>query len=92
MSILIPYQQLSEEQKAVIRRVSRTSNNLYVEGPAGSGKTLISLYALKDFVENEMGDILFLMYNHSLYGYLRTALNELDIINGTTVATKDKYF
>lgn len=92
MSILIPYQQLSEEQKAVIRRVSRTSNNLYVEGPAGSGKTLISLYALKDFVENEMGDILFLMYNHSLYGYLRTALNELDIINGATVATKDKYF
>ena len=52
MAILIPYQQLSEEQKAVIRRVSRTDGNLYVEGPAGSGKTLISLYALKDFVEN----------------------------------------
>lgn len=92
MAILIPYQQLSEEQKAVIRRVSRTDNNLYVEGPAGSGKTLISLYALKDFVENESGNLLFLMYNHSLYGYLKTALNELDIINGARIATKDKFF
>lgn len=92
MAILIPYQQLSEEQKAVIRRVSRTDGNLYVEGPAGSGKTLISLYALKDFVENESGNLLFLMYNHSLYGYLKTALNELDIINGARIATKDKFF
>lgn len=92
MAILIPYQQLSEEQKAVIRRVSRADNNLYVEGPAGSGKTLISLYALKDFVENESGNLLFLMYNHSLYGYLKTALNELDIINGARIATKDKFF
>lgn len=92
MAILIPYQQLSEEQKAVIRRVSRADSNLYVEGPAGSGKTLISLYALKDFVENQRGNILFLMYNHSLYGYLKTALNELDIINGARIATKDKFF
>lgn len=92
MAILISYQQLSEEQKAVIRRVSRADSNLYVEGPAGSGKTLISLYALKDFVENERGNILFLMYNHSLYGYLKTALNELDIINGARIATKDKFF
>ena len=92
MAILIPYQQLSEEQKAVIRRVSRTDGNLYVEGPAGSGKTLISLYALKNFVENESGNLLFLMYNHSLYGYLKTALNELDIINGARIATKDKFF
>lgn len=92
MAILIPYQQLSEEQKAVIRRVSRTDGNLFVEGPAGSGKTLISLYALKDFVENESGNLLFLIYNHSLYGYLKTALNELDIINGARIATKDKFF
>lgn len=92
MAILIPYQQLSEEQKAVIRRVSRTDKNLYVEGPAGSGKTLISLYAIKDFVEKETGKLLFLMYNQSLYGYLKTALNELDIINGATIATKDKFF
>src|SRR5690606_14873673 len=51
-----------------------------------------SLYALKDFVENESGNLLFLIYNHSLYGYLKTALNELDIINGARIATKDKFF
>ncbi|MGG5511492.1 AAA family ATPase [Myroides odoratimimus] len=92
MSILIPYQQLSEEQKAVVRRVSRSDNSLYVEGPAGSGKTLISMYAVKDLIESEAGSILFLMYNHSLLGYLRTAIQELGVVNGATIATKDKFF
>ena len=92
MPILIPYNQLSPEQQDIVRRVSRGDKNLYVEGPAGSGKTLISLYALKNFVESESGKILFLMYNYSLYGYLKTALTELDIINGLTIATKDKFF
>ena len=92
MPILIPYNQLSLEQQDIVRRVSRGDKNLYVEGPAGSGKTLISLYALKNFVESESGKILFLMYNYSLYGYLKTALTELDIINGLTIATKDKFF
>lgn len=92
MAILIPYLQLSPEQKDIVRRVSRGDKNLYVEGPAGSGKTLISLYALKNFVESASGKLLFLMYNHSLYGYLKTALIELDIINGATIATKDKFF
>ena len=42
MPILIPYNQLSLEQQDIVRRVSRGDKNLYVEGPAGSGKTLIS--------------------------------------------------
>lgn len=59
MPILIPYNQLSLEQQDIVRRVSRGDKNLYVEGPAGSGKTLISLYALKNFVESESGKYFF---------------------------------
>lgn len=89
---LVPYNKLSEDQKAIIRRVSRESNDLFVKGPPGSGKTLISLYTLKDMVENQAMKPLLLIYNHSLYGYLTGAMKELDLSDNITIATKDKFF
>lgn len=90
--MLIPYNQLSEEQKRVIRRVSRVSGNLFVEGPPGSGKTLISLYTLRDIVQESNVRPLLMMYNHSLFGYLSSALKELGIQDNLTIVTKDKFF
>lgn len=90
--MLIPYQQLSEEQKGVIRRISREAGDLFVEGPPGSGKTLISLYTLVDIVRESNVRPLLLIYNHSLFGYLSTALKELGIQDNLTIVTKDKFF
>ena len=90
--MLIPYSQLSEEQKGVIRRISRESGNLFVEGPPGSGKTLISLYTLRDIVNESNVKPLLMMYNQSLYGYLASALRELGIQDNITIVTKDKFF
>ena len=89
---LIPYNRLSEEQKGIVTRISREQKDLFVEGPPGSGKTLISLYTLRDMVEAQTAKPLLLMYNHSLYGYLRTAMQELEISDNITIATKDKFF
>ncbi|WP_418637590.1 3'-5' exonuclease [Winogradskyella sp.] len=90
--MLVPYNRLSEEQKDLVIRVSRENKNLFVEGPPGSGKTLISLYTLRDMVEEGTLRPLLLMYNHSLYGYLKTAMKELEIFDNITIATKDKFF
>ena len=90
--MLIPYQQLSEEQKGVIRDISRETGNLFVEGPPGSGKTLISLYTLRDMVRETSIRPLLMMYNHSLFGYLSSALKELGIQDNLTIVTKDKFF
>jgi DNA helicase IV len=90
--MLIPYQHLSEEQKGVIRRISREAGDLFVEGPPGSGKTLISLYTLVDIVRESNVRPLLLIYNHSLFGYLSTALKELGIQDNLTIVTKDKFF
>lgn len=90
--MLIPYNQLSDEQKGVIRRISRESGNLFVEGPPGSGKTLISLYTLALIIENSNVKPFLIIYNQSLYGYLSSALKELGIQDNLTIVTKDKFF
>lgn len=92
MSILIPYNQLSEEQKGVIRRISRETGNLFVEGPPGSGKTLISLYTISDMVKETNVRPLLMMYNHSLFGFLSSALSSLGIRDNLTIVTKDAFF
>ncbi len=89
---LPPYPQLSEEQKGIITRISREQSDLFVEGPPGSGKTVISLYTLRDMIREGASNPLLLIYNHSLYGYLRTSLEELNISENITIATKDKFF
>ena len=58
---LVPYNKLSDDQKLIIRKVSREDKNLFVEGPPGSGKTLISLYTLKDMVRSQAIKPLLLM-------------------------------
>jgi DNA helicase IV len=91
--MLIPFNQLSEQQKSVIKNISREQQgNIFVEGPPGSGKTLISLYTLKDIVLETNIKPLLLMYNHSLYGYLKVAINDIGITDNITIATKDQYF
>jgi len=89
---LVPYNKLSDDQKLIIRKVSREDKDLFVEGPPGSGKTLISLYTLKDMVRSQAIKPLLLIYNHSLYGYLSSALEEMDLTDNIIIATKDMYF
>ena len=89
---LIPYNKLTNAQKGIIKRVSRESQNLFVEGPPGSGKTLISLYTVKDMVESKVASPLVMIYNHSLYGYLQSSFKELGLTDNITIATKDKFF
>jgi superfamily I DNA/RNA helicase len=91
--MLIPFNQLSDQQKNVIKNISRDEKrNIFVEGPPGSGKTLISLYTLKDIITESNIKPLLLMYNHSLYGYLKVAIKDIGIADNITIATKDKYF
>jgi len=89
---LVPYNKLTDEQKGIIRRFSRQPSNLFVKGPPGSGKTLISLYTIRDMVQNQVTTPLVLIYNHSLYGYLSSSFKELGLSDNITIATKDKFF
>lgn len=91
--MLIPFNKLSEEQQEIIHRISKNKNSdLLVEGPAGSGKTLISLHTLRSAAEETLIKPLILIYNHSLYGFLNAAIESMGISDNITIATKDRFF
>lgn len=92
-SILIPYERFSPQQKSTIGDIVRFDTSLNVSGPPGSGKTLISLYLVKALLDqNPNRRILVVMFNHSLYGYLKTAFKELGVSDNITIQTKDRLF
>ena len=91
--MLIPFNQLSEQQKTVIKNIAhKEKGNIFVEGPPGSGKTLISLHTLRDIVSDTNIKPLLLIYNLSLFGYLNNAIKDIGIADNITIATKNKYF
>lgn len=90
---MIPYEQLLEEQKNIIKQISHSEDsNLFVDGPPGSGKTLISLHTLKTIISKSTIKPLLLIYNNSLFGFLKNNINDLGITDNITIATKDKFF
>lgn len=92
MSILTPYLQLSSEQRELINFCTDTKENIFLEGPPWSGKSLTCLYSLQNIVE--AGDVrsLFMVSNNALYGYICTALKELGIREQVKIENKDKFF
>ena len=90
-SFVVPFQDLSRQQKEIVEQATDTNESFFVEGPPGSGKTLISLHIIKSMIGKEIVNPLVLIYNNSLLGYLRASFNKLGI-KGVTINTKDSFF
>ena len=90
-SFVVPYPDLSSEQKAIVEEATDTNKSYFVEGPPGSGKTLISLHIIKSMIGKEIVNPLVLIYNNSLRGYLKSSFEALGI-KGVTINTKDSFF
>lgn len=92
MSILKPYDQLSEEQRELISFCTNTQENIFLEGPPWNGKAMTSLYSLRNVVETNGECSLFMVSNNAMYGYISTALKELGVREQTKIENKDKFF
>lgn len=90
-SFVIPFQDLSTKQKEIVEEATDTEKSFYIEGPPGSGKTLISLHIIKSVIGKEILNPLVLIYNNSLLGYLRASFEKLGI-KGVSIKTKDSFF
>lgn len=92
MSILKPYAQLTEEQREFIDSCNERKENVFLEGPPWSGKSLTCLYGLQNIVQTHNTSALFLVSNNAMYGYMSMALEELGIKDNVTVYNKNRFF
>lgn len=82
---------LDSSQKAVVQRTPY-DEPMFVNGPPGSGKTHVSILRLNVMLQNGFTNVLFLLYNHSMYGFLRTIFRKMNIVNNIEIDTKDLFF
>lgn len=92
MSIVVPYADLTNEQKKIVSESTDKRLSYWIDGPPGSGKTTISLHIANMIVGQQVVTPLVLIYNYSLSGYLKSSLKELGLEDNVTIATKDKFF
>lgn len=65
---------------------------MFVNGPPGSGKTHIAILRLQVLLNNGYTNVLFLLYNHSMYGFLKSIFTSLGMTTNVNIETKDQYF
>jgi len=88
MNWLIADNELDHEQREFLDNLLKSSNNLWIQGFPGSGKTILLLFSVEKIIKdiNPNAKILFVEFTHSLIKMLKAALNELhyDNINVVT--------
>ena len=92
MSLLTPYAQLSDKQRELISFCTNATENIFLEGPPWSGKAVTCLYSLQNMAQKEDANALFLVTNNAMYGYMSTALKELEIEERVNIDSKNKFF
>ena len=92
MSKLIPNLHLTEEKREFIKSCRKLDENVFLEGPPWSGKSLFCLYNLRELVKENNTDSLFLVSNNAMYGYMSIALKELEISENVSIDSKNKFF
>ena len=92
MSLLKPLAQLPEEQREFINLCKNRKDNIFIEGPPWSGKSLICLYTVQNIVREKSISALFMVSNNAMFGYMSMALQELAISENVKIDTKNKFF
>lgn len=82
---------LDSSQRKVVQ-LTPYDEPMFVNGPPGSGKTHISILRLNVMLQNGFTNVLFLLYNHSMYGFLKTIFRKMNIVNNIEIDTKDIFF
>lgn len=65
----------TEEQSIILNSILDNNSNIFVTGPAGSGKTVLAVEAARNAAENDE-KVLFLCYNQNLGKYLKNLLED----------------
>ena len=88
---LVTINDLDSTQREVVE-MQPFNSPMFVSGPPGSGKTSVAILRTRMLIDNGVTNILFLLYNHSLYGYLKKIFTKMNIRQNVNIETKDIFF
>lgn len=78
MQWMISLDKLSAEQRDVINSTSQSNTPKWIQGHAGSGKSVVLLYALNDYViRNRKAKVAVVVFTHALKDLLENGINQL---------------
>lgn len=88
MAWMIREDQLDPDQREFINVELKKSGNIWVKGFAGSGKTVLLIYALKNVIEKEPNaTVAIVVYTYSLIDMFKAGMQELNLPNSIPVMT-----
>lgn len=83
MKWMVPEDKLSSQQRDIIKNIGSNKNVAWIQGHAGSGKSVVMLYALSDFVlKNPRASVAVVVFTHALKDLLETGLNQIPALRG----------
>lgn len=88
---LVTINDLDSTQREVVE-MRPFNHSMFVSGPPGSGKTSVAILRTRMLLDNGVSNVLFLLYNHSLYGYLKKIFTKMNIRQNVNIETKDIFF
>jgi len=93
MGIKLPkLEELSPDEQLEVTNLPLDCTYVVTGGP-GSGKTILGLYRAKALMnDNSQCNIMFLVYNKTLYSYLESAINDLGLDSNASVSTWHSWF
>ena len=78
MKWTVEYDKLDAEQRRFVNQEIKSPNNIWIKGFAGSGKSMLLLYAVKKIIENEPNvSLCIIVYTNSLVDLFKTGIDEI---------------
>ena len=93
MKWMVPEEKLSPEQREIMKKVGQSNNKpIWVQGHAGSGKSVVLLYALSDFlILNKNANVAVVVFTHSLKDLLKGGLNQIPALRNRNIPVLTVY-
>ena len=93
MKWMVPQEKLSPEQSEIMNKVGQTNNKpIWVQGHAGSGKSVVLLYALSDFlITNRNAKVAVVVFTHSLKDLLKGGLSQIPALRNRNIPVLTVY-
>lgn len=88
MAWMIREDQLDPDQRDFINVEAKRNGNIWVQGFAGSGKSVLLVHSLKNIMQKEPNaKVAVVVYTHSLIDMFKTGMQELNLSNSIPVMT-----